>query len=220
MTMGFALFVIDIVLQCASANASAATLAGRHARMGAADPAAGLQFRLAALGRPRADTLDAGRWARTGRRARLSRLRAQWLDGDACRRHDDRAAGTGGHPAEPVVPAALDRAGHRRLRSVASLPVLSVLAGAAGSRAGARAAWTRTTGQREDRGPIDIGRGEAAPTHYEISGAPSWWGMVFTLFANGTLFASLLFGALFLWAVAPNWPPPSTGEVGLVLPCR
>ena len=31
--------------------------------------------------------------------------------------------------------------------------------------------------------------------------------MVFTLAADATLYASRLFGALFLWLVAPNWPP-------------
>ena len=33
--------------------------------------------------------------------------------------------------------------------------------------------------------------------------------------ANGTLFASLIFGYFFLWVVAPNWPPP--GEYGAYL---
>ena len=38
------------------------------------------------------------------------------------------------------------------------------------------------------------------------------------LLADGVLFGSLLFGYAFLWTVAPNWPPPSYLEAGLVGP--
>mgnify|MGYP001760730078 FL=1 len=38
--------------------------------------------------------------------------------------------------------------------------------------------------------------------------------MRFTLVADATLFASLLFGAAFLYVVAPNWPPPPLPSVG------
>ncbi|WP_439815142.1 cytochrome c oxidase subunit I [Zavarzinia sp. CC-PAN008] len=69
-------------------------------------------------------------------------------------------------------------------------------------------AWTRTTGARADTGPLPIGHGEQAPPHWEAARPPSWWAMVLTLAADGTLFASLLFGAMFLWLVAPGWPPP------------
>lgn len=31
--------------------------------------------------------------------------------------------------------------------------------------------------------------------------------MVFTLVADGTLFVSLIFGVLYPWLAAPNWPP-------------
>lgn len=68
-------------------------------------------------------------------------------------------------------------------------------------------AWTRGTGATSDSGPLPIGHGENAPPHWEVERPPSWWAMVFTLAADATLYASLLFGALFLWLVAPNWPP-------------
>ena len=68
--------------------------------------------------------------------------------------------------------------------------------------------WTRSTGELRDRGPLPIGRGAAALCHSEAKGAPSWWAMIFTLLADGTLFASLAFGVLFLWVSAPGWPPP------------
>jgi cytochrome c oxidase subunit I+III len=70
-------------------------------------------------------------------------------------------------------------------------------------------AWTRTTGARADRGPLPIGRGAEAPPHWEVARPPSWWAMLLTLGADATLFASLLFGGLFLWLVAPGWPGPA-----------
>lgn len=78
--------------------------------------------------------------------------------------------------------------------------------------------WTRTTGLPRDVGLVAIGCGERAPVHYEAAGAPSWWAMVFTLVANGTLFVSLIFGALFLLVVAPDWPPAELADTGILLP--
>jgi len=68
-------------------------------------------------------------------------------------------------------------------------------------------AWTIATGERRDFGALPIGHGEALPTHREVERPPSWWAMTFTLAADAVLFSSLLFGALFLWLVAPAWPP-------------
>jgi cytochrome c oxidase subunit I+III len=68
-------------------------------------------------------------------------------------------------------------------------------------------AWTASTGDRRDLGALPIGHGEALPTHREIERPPSWWAMTFTLAADAVLFSSLLFGGLFLWLVAPAWPP-------------
>ena len=73
-------------------------------------------------------------------------------------------------------------------------------------------AWTRAKGEQRDRGPLPIGRGASVPVHSEASGAPSWWGMAFTLIVDATLFASLAFGALFLWVSAPGWPPAEVLE--------
>ncbi|RIY01858.1 cytochrome c oxidase subunit I [Aureimonas flava] len=74
-------------------------------------------------------------------------------------------------------------------------------------------AWTRATGATVDRGEIDAGRGLRLPIHAEVRRPLSWWGMSFVLVADATIFASLLFGALFLWLVAPGWPPPALAEV-------
>ncbi len=69
-------------------------------------------------------------------------------------------------------------------------------------------AWARDTGSTRDLDPLDIGRGRSAPVHWQVERPPSWWAMVMTLTANGVLLSSLIFGALFLWVVAPAWPPP------------
>ncbi|MEH3146846.1 MAG: cytochrome c oxidase subunit I [Methylobacterium frigidaeris] len=68
--------------------------------------------------------------------------------------------------------------------------------------------WSRDAGQRQDHGLLDAGRGLALPLHAEVARPASWWGVVFLLAADATAFASLVFGALFLWLVAPGWPGP------------
>ena len=67
--------------------------------------------------------------------------------------------------------------------------------------------WTSTTGSTEDLPRLDIGRGQFAPVHWQVERPPSWWAMVFALIADGVLLSSLIFGALFLWVVSPGWPP-------------
>ncbi|APT59591.1 cytochrome c oxidase subunit I [Roseomonas gilardii] len=74
--------------------------------------------------------------------------------------------------------------------------------------------WTPDPAARRDSGPIPAGRGLMLPPHAESGSAPSLWAMRFTLVADATLFASLLFGAAFLYVVAPNWPPPAMLSVG------
>jgi cytochrome c oxidase subunit I+III len=83
------------------------------------------------------------------------------------------------------------------------LPIAAVLVTALAWR------WAWALGDREDRGPQDVGLGVLLPPAGERSGAPAWWGSVFFLFANATFFGSLLFGFAYLWALAPNWPPPA-----------
>lgn len=78
--------------------------------------------------------------------------------------------------------------------------------------------WTRDTGRGEDVGPVCIGRGCTAPYHTESEHAPSKWAMTFTLTADATLYISLLFGILFLWVSAPNWPPADAPALSFGLP--
>ena len=67
--------------------------------------------------------------------------------------------------------------------------------------------WTRGCGLRADLAVLPVGHGVELPHHYQSERPPSYWAMVFTLAADATLYASLLFGALFLWLSASNWPP-------------
>lgn len=73
--------------------------------------------------------------------------------------------------------------------------------------------WTSTTGGREDLAPLDIGQGQTAPPHWQVERPPSWWAMLFTIASDTALLTSLLFGALFLLVVAPGWPPPSFASI-------
>ena len=64
----------------------------------------------------------------------------------------------------------------------------------------------QSAGHTRDYGPLPIGRGISVPPHTEVSSTPPWMAMVCTLVADGTLFASLVFGTFYLWLAAPNWP--------------
>jgi cytochrome c oxidase subunit I+III len=71
--------------------------------------------------------------------------------------------------------------------------------------AGLRWAWT--TGLDRDWPDQDAGRELKLPLHPQVRDAPGWWGMIAGLLVNGTFYITLLFGYLYLWAVAPAWPP-------------
>jgi cytochrome c oxidase subunit I+III len=68
----------------------------------------------------------------------------------------------------------------------------------------------QSAGLNRDYGPLPVGRGVSVPPHTEVAGAPPWWALIFALVADGTLFTSLVFGTLYLWISAPNWPPVQT----------
>jgi cytochrome c oxidase subunit I+III len=77
--------------------------------------------------------------------------------------------------------------------------------------------WPAIMGSERDEGTLPVGRGEYARRDTEVERPSQWWAMVFALAANGTLFVSLLFGTLYLWLVAPGWPPAEIVEPGLWL---
>lgn len=70
-------------------------------------------------------------------------------------------------------------------------------------------AWTPGSGEPQDQGALPVGSGAAAVLHSEAASPPSLWAIGLTLAADATAYASLAFGLLFLWVVAPNWPPPA-----------
>lgn len=78
--------------------------------------------------------------------------------------------------------------------------------------------WTRGIGARRDVGLLPVGLGAEAPPHLESGSAPSEWAMRLTLVADAVLYMSLLFGGLFLWVSAPGWPPAAAPQPGLVAP--
>lgn len=69
--------------------------------------------------------------------------------------------------------------------------------------------WAWSNGIRIDVGPVPIGNGLSLPTSFEAVRTTGWWGSVFALCASATLFTALIFGYVFLWTIAPNWPPPA-----------
>ncbi|MFL9828500.1 cytochrome c oxidase subunit I [Rhodoplanes sp. SY1] len=80
---------------------------------------------------------------------------------------------------------------------------------AAAATIGSFLLWTRGSGSAADRGPLPAGRGATARPHTESASPPPLWAMALALAADATAFAALGFGILFLWVVAPNWPPPA-----------
>ena len=76
--------------------------------------------------------------------------------------------------------------------------------------------WTRTSGDTADRGPVPAGRGEHAIFSTESREAPSAWAISLALAADAAAYASLAFGLVFLWVVAPNWPPPSIPRLEMI----
>ncbi|MRX50674.1 cytochrome ubiquinol oxidase subunit I [Paracoccus sp. S-4012] len=77
------------------------------------------------------------------------------------------------------------------------------------------------SGQKEDHGLIDAGQGLKLPVHTEVARPLPVRATQITLFADGALFASLLFGVAYLRFASPGWPPPEAarmrGETGEML---
>src|SRR5690606_6025747 len=74
--------------------------------------------------------------------------------------------------------------------------------------------WPASLGQKEDFGPVEIGCGESAPLDAEVFTNVTVLASRTALVVDATVYASLLFGGLFLLVVAPNW----TGIAPLDLP--
>jgi len=55
--------------------------------------------------------------------------------------------------------------------------------------------------------------GRPLQTHHVARGAPGDWGVSLCLVADGALLGALFFGYVFLWLVAPAWPPPAWVDI-------
>ncbi|MFN3936691.1 MAG: cbb3-type cytochrome c oxidase subunit I, partial [Gemmobacter sp.] len=71
--------------------------------------------------------------------------------------------------------------------------------------------WGAVMGTPADHAPVPVAPGLLLPVHWQVRRTLAHGGAVATLVANGTLFASLLFGVGFLSVVAPGWPAPPSG---------
>jgi cytochrome c oxidase subunit I+III len=78
--------------------------------------------------------------------------------------------------------------------------------------------WAWTTGDRRAPLEMDVGRGLTLPIHYAAKNAPGWWGLLIFLLADVALFASLLFGYIYLWLLNPVWPPEGIWPAPWLLP--
>ncbi|MCM2474502.1 cytochrome c oxidase subunit I [Rhizobium sp. CG5] len=81
--------------------------------------------------------------------------------------------------------------------------------------------WTPNAEAKIDRGLVDASEDCRVPLHFESKDAPSILAMRLTLLANATLFASLLFGGLFLWVSNTGAQPllhTPTGSAALIAP--
>ncbi|MGI8486549.1 MAG: cytochrome c oxidase subunit 3 [Thermomicrobiales bacterium] len=63
----------------------------------------------------------------------------------------------------------------------------------------------------------DSGRGSTI-TRETLGNPPAWWAMIFVLFTEGALFASLLLAYFYERSNSPAWPPPGIEKPELLLP--
>lgn len=219
MTIGFALFVVDIVVQLRFGRRFRRNpWRARTLEWAMPTPPAAYGFASLPEIQDRADRLDADRIGAQLARGDgyLGQVRNGWMETLAVDMVSGRPEQIVILPASTYLPLWSGLAtGGFVLCLLFKLYLLSLVLLAV--TVATLLMWTDTTGARQDHGPLPAGRGAALPPHWESPRAPSWWAMAFTLAADATLFASLLFGALFLWLVAPGWPPPSVARPDLAL---
>ncbi|MGY6532855.1 cytochrome c oxidase subunit I [Glycocaulis sp.] len=68
--------------------------------------------------------------------------------------------------------------------------------------------WLWSIGAKADPDPIDVGHGAVLPLQYAARSVPTLLGLKYFLAANAAFFGSLVFGYIFLWTTGPDWPPP------------
>ncbi|RUO63099.1 cytochrome c oxidase subunit I [Pseudidiomarina insulisalsae] len=75
--------------------------------------------------------------------------------------------------------------------------------------------WSWENGGHPKAAPLGDKEPEEALLHSRTTDGSGLWGMVVTLLADGALYLALLFGWLYLWAVAPNWTLPEELVISL-----
>jgi cytochrome c oxidase subunit I+III len=78
--------------------------------------------------------------------------------------------------------------------------------------------WLWTTAERPERNERDAGCGFVLPVYVSGPQSVGWWAMFITVLADGTAFVSVIFGYYFYWTTAEIWPPPTVGELDLLIP--
>ncbi|WP_207472171.1 cytochrome c oxidase subunit I, partial [Paracoccus fontiphilus] len=71
--------------------------------------------------------------------------------------------------------------------------------------------WGAFMGSTGDAPPVEVAPGLSLPEHWQVRRTLAYSGTLALLVADGTLYASLLFGVGFLTVIAPNWPAPDSG---------
>ncbi len=74
--------------------------------------------------------------------------------------------------------------------------------------------WAERSGLGREYGPLPVGHGLDLPVHPEAANPPARLATLLAITADATLFASLIFGVLFLVVSASGWPPPDFIEGG------
>ena len=208
MAMGFALFVLDIAMQWLFGRRSHRNPWGADTLDWAmAMPA--LSYNFASL--PGPGRGDAGAMLSLARGEGLlpgaPRNRREVLVTDAATGRPDHVAVMPGNTVLPLWTAAA--LGSFFLLMLAGLYWLTPLAIAAILWAGWQ--WGGFMGTSRDNGAIPVAPGLALPEHWQVRQTLAYSGTVALLVADGTLYASLLFGVGFLTVIAPNWPAPPSG---------
>ncbi|GGF57101.1 cytochrome c oxidase subunit I [Paracoccus acridae] len=208
MSVGFALFVLDIAMQWLFGRRShrnpwkANTLDWAMALPAppynfSSLPSPGRDDATAILPLARGEGLLPG----------APRPRREVLVTDAGTGRPDHVAVVPGNTALPIWTAAA--LGSFFLLMLAGLYVVTPLAIAAILWAGWR--WGGFMGSRADAPDIPVAPGLSLPEHWQVRQTLAYSGTVTLLVADGTLYASLLFGVAFLTVIAPNWPAPDSG---------
>ncbi|TGD43994.1 cytochrome c oxidase subunit I [Pseudotabrizicola sediminis] len=78
--------------------------------------------------------------------------------------------------------------------------------------------WGSIMGTTCDHTAVAVTPDLMLPLHWHVRRSLAYCGAVATLVADGTLFASLLFGVAFLSVVAPGWPAPASDLPEMLAP--